>query len=91
MRTRLVSADETLRLKEKQFESQLYNRPEVVAARGQMETARANKAGADGYLHGAYVTRSDQLNYNYQNISGNNVYLGGWDPYSRGYYGIGAF
>jgi len=90
-RTRLVSADETLRLKEKQFESQLYNRPEVVAARGQMETARANKAGADGYLRGAYVTRSDQLNYNYQNISGNNVYLGGCDPYSRGYFGIGAF
>jgi hypothetical protein len=90
-RSRLVSADETLRLKEKQFESQLYNRPEVVAARGQMETARVNKAGADGYLHGAYVTRADQLNLNYQNNSGNNVYLTGMDPYFRGYFGSGSF
>jgi hypothetical protein len=90
-RGRLVSADETLRLKEKQFESQLYSSPEVVAARGQMETARANRAGADGYLHGAYVTRADQLNLNAQNNSGNNVYLTGMDPYFRAYYGGGSF
>ncbi len=90
-RIRLVSADETLRLKEKQFESQLYNRPEVVAARGQMETARANKAGADGYLRGAFITRADQLNLNAQNNSGNNVFLTGMDPYFRAYYGGGSF
>jgi hypothetical protein len=76
-RMRLVSAHERLSLKEKQFESQLYHQPEVVAARQQMETARADKAGADGYLRGALVTRADQLNLNYQSISGNNVY---WAP-----------
>jgi hypothetical protein len=90
-RVRLVSADETLRLKEKLFESQLYNRPEVVAARGQMETARANKAGADGYLRGAFITRADQINLNAQNNSGNNVFLTGMDPYFRSYFGGGSF
>jgi Tfp pilus assembly protein FimT len=87
-RTRLVSADETLRLKEKQFESQLYNRPEVAAAREQMEMARANKAGADGYLHGAFIMRADQLNLSAQSNSGNNVFLTGMDPYFRAYYGM---
>jgi len=90
-RTRLVSAGETLRLAEKKFELQLYHQPDVAAARNQMETARANKAGADGYLYGAYVTRADQLNLNDQYNTGNNVYLGGWGPYARGYYGLGAF
>jgi archaellum component FlaF (FlaF/FlaG flagellin family) len=55
-RIRLVSAHQNLVLKEKLFESQLYNRPGVVAARTQMETARANKAGAEGYLNGAIAT-----------------------------------
>jgi len=90
-RSRLVSADETLRLKEKQFESQLYRRPEFVDARWQMESARANKAGAEGFLHGAFVTRADQLNLNDQNNSGNNVFLTGMDPYFRAYYGRGSF
>jgi hypothetical protein len=90
-RAKLVAADEKLRLTEKKFELDLYHRPEVAAARGQMETARANKAGAEGYLYGASITRSDQLNLNDQNNTGNTVYLGGWGPYSRGYYGIGAF
>jgi hypothetical protein len=90
-RGRLISADETLRLKEHQFESQLYNRPEVAAARGEMETARANRAGADGYLHGAYITRADQLNLSVQSNSGNNVFLTGMDPYFRAYFGSGSF
>jgi hypothetical protein len=90
-RMRLVSAHETLALKEKQFESQLYHQPEVVAARQQMETARVDKAAADGYLRGAQITRADQLNLDYQSISGNNVYLTGFDPYYRGYFGIRAY
>jgi hypothetical protein len=56
-----------------------------------MESARANKAGADGYLHGAFITRADQLNLNFQNNSGNSVYLPGLNPYLRGYYGLGSF
>jgi len=90
-RCRLVSADESLRLKEKRFESQLYDRPEVVAARGQMEIARTNKAGADGFLRGAFISRADQLNLKGQNNSGNNVFLTGMDPYFRQYYGLGSF
>jgi hypothetical protein len=90
-RLRLVSAHETLFLKEKQFESQLYHQPEVVAARQQMEAARVNKAGAQGYLRGALITRADQLNQNYQSLSGNNVYLSGFDPYYRGYFWIRAY
>jgi hypothetical protein len=90
-RMRLVSAHATLSLKEKQFESQLYHRPEVVAARQQMETARVNKAGAEGYLLGAQITRADQLNLDWQSYSGNNVYLSGFDPYYQGYFGIRAY
>jgi hypothetical protein len=56
-----------------------------------MESARANKAGAEGFLHGAFVTRADQLNLNGQNDSGNNVFLSGMDPYFRSYYGSGSF
>lgn len=90
-RGRLIAADETLRIKEKQFELQLYNRRDVVDARSQMEAARANKAGAEGFLHGAFVTRADQLNLNDQNNSGNNVFLSGLDPYFRAYYGGRSF
>ena len=90
-RMRLVSAHETLSLKERQFESQLYHQPEVVAARQQMETARVNKAGADGYLLGAEITRADKLNLDWQSISGNNVYLTGIDPYYQGYFGMRAY
>jgi hypothetical protein len=90
-RNRLVSAHETLFLKEKQFESQLYHQPEVVAARQQMETARVNNAGAQGYLRGALITRADQLNQYYQSLSGNNVYLSGIDPYFSGYFGIRGY
>ena len=88
-RTKLVAADEKLRLMEKRFESDLYRRPDVVAARQQMETARVNKAGADGYLTGAYISRADQLDANAQTYTGNTVYMSGWDPYYRGYYGLG--
>jgi hypothetical protein len=90
-RMRLVSAHQTLSLKEKQFESQLYHQPEVVAARQQMETARVNKAGAEGYLRGAQITRADKLNLDWQSISGNNVYLSGIDPYYQGYFGMRAY
>jgi hypothetical protein len=82
-RIRLVSAHEALSLKEKQFESQLYHQPEVVTARQQMESARANKAGAEGYLRGAEIARWDQLNMDWQSYSGNTVYLSGLDPVWR--------
>jgi hypothetical protein len=55
-RDRLVSTHEVLSLKEKMFESQLYHQPDVAAAREQMESARASKAGAEGYLNGAIIT-----------------------------------
>jgi hypothetical protein len=88
-RTKLVAADEDLGLKEKRFEADLYHRPDVAAARQQMEVARVNKAGADGYLYGALITRGDQLDANAQTYTGNTVYMSSWDPYYRGYYGIG--
>jgi hypothetical protein len=90
-RKRLVSAQAALTLKQGQFESQLYNRPEIVAARQAMEGSRANKAGAQGYLLGAEITRADQVNINSQAYGGNTVILGPWDPYYRGYFGLGAF
>jgi hypothetical protein len=55
-RIRLVATHDNLVMKEKLFESQLYNRPEIAAARTQMEDARANKVGAQGYLNGAIIT-----------------------------------
>jgi hypothetical protein len=87
-KTKLVSADENLRLKEKRFEADLYKRPDVAAARQQVEVARANKAGAEGYLYGAYITRADQLDANSQTYTGNTVYYTA--PYYRGYYGLGV-
>lgn len=76
---RLVAAQETLTLKEKQFESYLCNRTETVAARQAMETARANKAGAEGFLRGAEINRADELNLSSQSYSGNLVGNGlGW-------------
>ena len=90
-KTRLVSAKQALSLKQEQFELALYDQPEIVAARQQMEVARSNKAGAEGYLLGAETTRCDQLNLNSQSYSGNNVYLTGWNPYWRGGFGIGAY
>jgi hypothetical protein len=80
-KARLVNAKQALSLKEEQFELALYDQPEIVAARQQMEVARSNKAGAEGYLRGAETTRWDQLNLNSQSYSGNNVYLTGWGPY----------
>jgi hypothetical protein len=88
-RTKLIAADESLRLLEKRFEADLYHRPDVVAGRQQVEVARANKAGADGYLYGAWIGRADQIYANDQTYTGNNVYYS--DPYYRGYYGLGAF
>jgi hypothetical protein len=88
-RSKLVAADEKLRLMEKRFEADLYHRPDVVAARQQMETARVNKAGADGFLTGTFITRADQLDANAQTYTGNTVYMSPWDPYYRGYYGLG--
>jgi hypothetical protein len=85
-RKRLVAAQDALTMKERLFESQLYNRPEIVAARQSMEMARADKAGANGYLHGAEVTRADQIDANYQSYGGNTIVL---SPYYRGYFGIG--
>jgi hypothetical protein len=76
----LIAAQDTLTLKEKQFESYLFNRKETVAARDALETARANKAGAEGFLRGAEITRADQLNLNSQNYSGNLVGNGPWWP-----------
>jgi hypothetical protein len=87
-RNRLVAAQDALSLKEKQFESQLFNRPEIAGARESMETARANKAGAVGYLHGAIITRADQIDSNSQAYGGNTVILGPWGPYYRGYFGF---
>ncbi len=79
-RGRLVAAQETLTLKEKQFESYLFSRKETVSARQALETARANKAGAEGFLRGAEITRADQLNLNFTNYSGNLVGNGPWWP-----------
>jgi hypothetical protein len=73
-RSRMISADQNLRMKVKQFESDLYKRPEIVAAKQQMEVARANKAGADSYLDGMYLMRADQLYIN-DNLPGNNIYF----------------
>jgi hypothetical protein len=87
-RTKLVNADESLRLLEKRFEADLYKRPDVVAGRQQVEVARANKAGADGYLYGAWISRADQAYANDQTYTGNTVYYS--DPYYRGYYGLGV-
>jgi hypothetical protein len=87
-RVRLTAADESMRLREKQFESQLYNRREIVSARTAMETARVNKAAADGYLRGAYITRADQLGLSAASNTGNTVFLSGLDPYFRAYYGM---
>jgi len=82
---RLLAASQNLQLKQEQFESQLYRQADLTAARQQMEIARANRAGADGFLRGALVTRADQLGLNSQNVTGSNVYLTGWNPYWRGY------
>jgi hypothetical protein len=90
-KNRLVAAQESLTVKERQFESQLFNRPEIVAARQSMEMARSNKAGAVGYLRGAEVTRADQIDVNSQVYGGNTVVVGPWGPYYRGYFGFGAF
>jgi hypothetical protein len=90
-KNRLVAAQGALTAKERQFESQLFNRPEIVAARQSMEMARANKAGAVGYLRGAEVTRADQIDVNSQVYGGNTVVVGPWGPYYRGYFGFGAF
>jgi hypothetical protein len=87
-RTKLIAADESLRLLEKRFEADLYTRPDVVAGRQQVELARANKAGADGYLQGAWIARGDQNYANDQTYTGNTVYNS--DPYYRGYYGMGV-
>jgi hypothetical protein len=77
-RSRMISADQNLRMKVKQFESDLYKRPEIVAAKQQMEVARANKSGADSYLDGMYLLRADQLFIN-DNLPGNSVYFTpGW-------------
>jgi hypothetical protein len=84
---RLVAAQEALTVKRRQFESQLFNRPEIVAARQAMEAARANKAGAQGFLRGAEITRADQLNLNWGTHSGNLVGYGSWWPQ----FGVGAF
>ena len=75
----LIAARDMLTLKEKQFESNLFNRKETVA-RGRWKTAWANKAGAEGFLCGAEITRADQLNLNSQNYSGNLVGNGPWWP-----------
>ena len=75
-KSRLVAAQEALTVKERQFESQLFNRPEIAAARQSMEMARANKAGAVGYLCGAEITRADQIDVNSQMYGGNTVIVG---------------
>jgi hypothetical protein len=85
---RLVAAEESLTARERQFESQLYSRPEIVAARQSMEVARANKAGAIGYLRGAEITRADQIDVNSAAYGGNTVVVGPWGPYYRGYFGF---
>jgi hypothetical protein len=87
-RGRLVAAQEALTMKEKRFESELYRQPEIVEARQSMEAARANKAGAVGYLHGAEVTRMDQIDVNSQAYGGNTVIFSPWSPYYRGYFGF---
>jgi hypothetical protein len=55
-RVRLVATHQVLSLKEKVFESQLYRQSDVAAARQQMESARAQLAGADGFLNGALIS-----------------------------------
>ena len=90
-RGRLVSADENCGSRKSSLSRSYTIARRSWPRRGQMETARANKAGADGFLRGAYVTRADQLNLNGQSNSGNNVFLTGMDPYFRAYYGLGSF
>jgi hypothetical protein len=90
-RKRLVTAQEAMTLKGEQFESQLFRQPEVAGARESMEAARANKAGAEGYLRGAVITRADQIDINAQMYGGNSILISPWNPYYRGYFGFGAY
>jgi plasmid stabilization system protein ParE len=90
-RKRLVAAQEAMTLKGEQFESQLFRQPEVAGARESMEEARANKAGAEGYLRGAVITRADQIDVNAQMYGGNSILIGCWNPYYRGYFGFGGY
>jgi hypothetical protein len=100
-KAKLIAAQQALNDKTAKFESDLYNSPQIVAARAALDSARVNRAAAEGYLNGAMVTRSDiltmdQLHHPYNgNIAADGAYSYPYsypifNPYLTGYYGLGG-
>lgn len=83
-RTRLLTARRNLSAREREFASALSNQPEIVAAKQQLEAARANKAAADAFLLGQEIARNDQLNQIAQSNSGN-IVINSWYPRAWGW------
>jgi len=92
---RLDAARQVVSEKNLRFEMTLYQQPAVAAAQREFDLAKLNRAGADAYLQGAWITRADSLDADQRRYPGTEtvqyaspatVYWG--NPYWWGYYGI---
>lgn len=92
---RLDAARQVISEKALRFEIMLGEQPAVAAAQRQFDSAKLNRAGADAYLQGAWITRADSLDADQRRYPGTDtvqyaspvtVYWG--NPYWWGYYGI---
>jgi hypothetical protein len=91
---RLIAAQQTLGDLKANYEASLDSQPELVAARRNLENARINSIGANAYLSGAWITRSDtidamQAQYS-QNQPQNPNYGWPYAGYPYGWYGWGG-
>ena len=94
-KVRLIAARQTLDSMTERFEDSFADRPAVAAAWQNYQDSIINRAGAQGYLDGAMVTRADVLLTNQQRYSGTQYsycaawpYGYGYSPYWYGYYGV---
>ncbi len=94
-KTRLTAAQDKLNALQYQYQAKLSSQSAVVAARQSYDTARSLRAGAEGYLAGAFITRDDAIDADNRRYPPQPVYLYGgmqvgyWNPYYLGYYHLG--
>ena len=94
-KVRLEAAGQTLQGMTERFEDSFPDRPAIASAWQNYQNSIVNQAGAQGYLEGAFITRSDMMLANAQRYSAPQPNCwGGWgypygcSPYWYGYYGI---
>jgi hypothetical protein len=91
-KARLATAQQKLSDLQYRYESQLSAQPAVVSAKQSYDIARSMQAGAEGYLSGALITRSDAIDADYRRFPPSYLYMVypnyNFNPYLLGYYGL---